>query len=736
MPEYLAPGVYIEETSFRSKSIEGVGTSVAAIAGPTRSGPIRGTPEVVTSYSEFERIYGDPASLTFGSASPVLNHTALAARAFFENGGKQLFVSRVVSGGNGTDAVGGGSSAATASATSTGGVVSFSSRFPGSGGNLDLEVIWEDSQNLLKTQTLGEIADSSTAWVSIVGNIEGGDLNDTGSHGGFPLKSLKALVTRSGDNWVFVAGTNAEVINNDETSASVAVADLGSSIIATAVADTRVSFTQITSAQPASGALTAATPAELVLATAVDITALSTGDLGALRVVRGTINASGDQFTVSDALNDGIGSPFTFYLSALAAVPGSARSLTVQRNFGIDVIRRKTSSADTTGTPGVGEPIYQISGLSLDPADTTSGLAASLPQNPQKKLDALTLPITSDVANGATTTSVHEALFSLFAINGNQLTPPNGSFDEPRYVITISGGSDGDLPVAIDYSGETDEIKGSTGLAAFEEVEDISIVMTPAAAADSNNHQAIVAEVQKHCAKMRYRVGIVDSRQDMAISEVRAFRDNFDDSRLVLYYPWVVTSDPTGAVQDIAVPPSGFIAGIYARTDVNRGVHKAPANTAVFGALRFNQDINKFQQELLNPSGINCLRSFPGRGHRIWGGRTLSSDPEWKYVNVRRYFLFLERSIEKGTQWAVFEPNGEQLWANVATTIEGFLFNEWTNGRLLGSKPEAAYFVRCDRSTMTQNDIDNGRLICEVGVAPLRPAEFVIFRIGQKTADA
>jgi phage tail sheath protein FI len=154
------------------------------------------------------------------------------------------------------------------------------------------------------------------------------------------------------------------------------------------------------------------------------------------------------------------------------------------------------------------------------------------------------------------------------------------------------------------------------------------------------------------------------------------------------------------------------------------------------GALGFTQNINKFQQELLNPRGINCLRSFSGRGHQVWGARTLSSDPEWKYVNVRRYFLYLERSIEKGTQWAVFEPNGERLWANVVTTVESFLFNEWKNGRLLGAKPSDAYFVRCDRSTMSQNDLDNGRLVCEIGVAPLTPAEFVVFRIGQKTVDA
>jgi hypothetical protein len=156
----------------------------------------------------------------------------------------------------------------------------------------------------------------------------------------------------------------------------------------------------------------------------------------------------------------------------------------------------------------------------------------------------------------------------------------------------------------------------------------------------------------------------------------------------------------------------------------------------VNSAIGFELLLNKSQQEVLNPDGINCLRFFEGRGFRIWGARTISSDPEWKYVNLRRYFAYLERSIDRGTQWAVFEPNGERLWSNVRITIEDFLFNELVSGALLGEKPERAYFVRCDRSTMTQNDLDNGRLVCLIGLAVVKPAEFVIFRIGQWTGDA
>jgi len=219
-------------------------------------------------------------------------------------------------------------------------------------------------------------------------------------------------------------------------------------------------------------------------------------------------------------------------------------------------------------------------------------------------------------------------------------------------------------------------------------------------------------------------------------------RGLIDSRYAAVYYPWVVVPNPLARPgredipRELALPPSGFVCGIYARNDVERGVWKAPANEVVRGALRFELDINFAQQEMLNPIGVNCLRYLSGRGFRVWGARLASSDPEWKYVNVRRYFNYLESSIDRGTQWAVFEPNGERLWANVRQTISDFLYNEWRNGALLGTKTEEAYFVRCDRSTMTQNDLDNGRLVCLIGVAVIKPAEFVIFRIGQKTADA
>ena len=299
------------------------------------------------------------------------------------------------------------------------------------------------------------------------------------------------------------------------------------------------------------------------------------------------------------------------------------------------------------------------------------------------------------------------------------------------YVARVREGADADA-----YAGTEDADSGrKSGLKAFEDVEDISIVAAPGSTAGppDDSGRAIAAHLVAHCERMRYRIAVFDAPEGQTVDEVRAYRAGLDSTHAALYYPWVRIDDPVTG-KEIHLPPSGFMAGIYARNDVERGVHKAPAAEVVKLAIGFERRLNQAQQDVLNPEGINCLRFFQGRGHRVWGARTISSDPEWKYVNVRRYFAFLERSIDRGTQWVVFEPNSPQLWSNVRGIVEAFLFDEWRSGRLLGTKPDEAFFVRCDRSTMTQNDLDNGRLICEVGVAPLRPAEFVIFRIGQKTA--
>ena len=284
----------------------------------------------------------------------------------------------------------------------------------------------------------------------------------------------------------------------------------------------------------------------------------------------------------------------------------------------------------------------------------------------------------------------------------------------------------------------------ATGLEALAELTDIAIVALPdAGALDGDERvQAAAGHLIAHAEKCRYRIAVVDGPPRASLTDIREFRGKFDSKYAALYHPWIEILDPTVPnapgvpPRKLMLPPSGFVTGIYARNDIERGVHKAPANEVVRGLTQFEININKARQDVLNPEGVNCLRFFEGRGHRVWGARTMSSDPEWKYVNVRRLFIYLEHSIDKATQWAVFEPNNERLWKNIRSAVEDFLYVLWRDGALLGSKPEEAYFVRCDRSTMTQNDLDNGRMICLVGVAPSRPAEFVIFRVGQWTANA
>lgn len=260
-------------------------------------------------------------------------------------------------------------------------------------------------------------------------------------------------------------------------------------------------------------------------------------------------------------------------------------------------------------------------------------------------------------------------------------------------------------------------------LAAIEPLQDIAIVATPGNTSVEVAH-ALIAHAERLGTQS---FAVIDPPPGLTSAEVLEYRGQFDSKYAAMYYPWVVAS--TIENEEILLPPSGFICGIYARTDVQRGVHHAPANEVLRGVVGFEHNITRIDQEKLNPEGINCLRFFEGRGHRVWGARTLSRDLEWKYVNVRRFFNYLQASIDGGTQWAESTPNGEILWANIQQLISDFLLNEWRRGSLVGNKVEEAFFVRCDRSTMTQFDIDNRRVVCLVGVAVIKPAEFMVFPV-------
>jgi uncharacterized protein len=290
---------------------------------------------------------------------------------------------------------------------------------------------------------------------------------------------------------------------------------------------------------------------------------------------------------------------------------------------------------------------------------------------------------------------------------------------------------------ADDYVGDVSERTGFGGLEAIDEVTMVAVPDLMSAyqqnAVDLETVQAVHLGMIAHCELMGDRVAIIDPPPGLNAQQIKEWRMDkagYDSKYAALYWPWIRVFDPpTG--RNVFVPPSGHVAGVWGRSDDTRGVHKAPANEVIRGVVALETQITKNEHGLLNPVGINCIRTFPGAGVRIYGARTLSSDPAWRYLNVRRLFNYLEESILNGTQWVVFEPNDDALWARIRRTISAFLVNEWRRGALFGLTPDEAFYVKCDRETNPAEGIDAGQVVCEIGIAPVKPAEFVIFRLAQ-----
>ena len=612
MPEYLSPGVYVEEVSFRAKSLEGVPTSTTGMVGLTRYGPVwypkgpsSNAPRLVTSFTEFERVYGG-LEPTRPDGEERVNYLAHAARAFFLNGGKRLYVSRVFVQNNPAADYDG--CARRAVALSGGGVATWRARWPGDMGEVHVRAEVLRSKNLAFDAGGGLVQVKRARAGAVVEIIPGG--------GPFPVGNAPANLAQLAVVQVDAAGVQTFIRN------------------------------------------------------AAPVVPLATDHIQLLEL-RVTVSVDAERADVHDELG---------------LHPDQ------KRYIGKILQRDDPESEDA------------VVWLDWDPAPPGDPEPAFLPAR------------------------------LLAALQANP---------DPR----LATGDDGRMANDTDFGGreaDPDNItRPATGLAALGDIDDIAIVALPDSGdmVDVDASFATASMLVGHAERLRYRIAVVDAPRQSSMNEIRNFRGRFDSKYAAMYHPWIEILDPTerasqGAPQKrLLLPPSGFVTGIYARSDIERGVHKAPANEVVRGLTRFEMNINKGRNDVLNPEGVNCLRFFEGRGNRVWGARTISSDPEWKYVNVRRLFIYLEHTLDKGTQWAVFEPNNERLWANVRRMVEDFLYVMWRDGALLGEKPEQAYFVRCDRTTMSQNDLDNGRMICLVGVAPVKPAEFVIFRVGQWTAD-
>ena len=821
MPEYLAPGVYIEEVPSGNKPIEGVSTSTAGMVGVTQRGPVN-QPTLTTSYADFVRKFGGYLDhRVFTNNRDALPY---AAEGFFINGGQRLYVTRVV----GTNAryaqaeLYGSPRSNPASTTLTQLAAAGADTLLLDSGNN----IAQDDVLLIKDGTRSEYvtaqSDPVAAGVRIHGRLQAAHNNGDNVTPQTPT-----------DDQVFVA--NGDFAAAAMTIALVDVLDLAAAEVLR-IADTGNSalteYVTVDSVNAGTNTATLTLPLQNAHPAATTTVTRVTLVAGAPKTLTADVAIGAFMLPLNDTVGlaaDAIlqlGGEFQVVRNVVSSLSIVTSETASAHAAGVDVIKqvpllrayahyqgqwgnhlrlsiRHSSVLDTTvsanvaqnanpiklaatfglGTGSVldiqraGSPIARERVISVSTAtnevDVEGGADANLLANDTaaslefdiivERLDVQGKVVESEaflnlgldpahnryapkivgVFNAGTNKPEEAGESELLRLEDLVSSAPAGDQPALRLLLpydgvnrTLSGGDDdlATIDKTIYIGADADDPDERTGIFAMKSIDDISLVAVP-----GQTDQDVQNKLVEHCTEMRYRFAVLDSAPNAKMKQVQTQRQLYDTTFAALYYPWVVISDPFGRNGDVLnLPPSGCVAGIYARSDVQRGVHKAPANEVIMGVRDLQVRLTKGEQDILNPKHVNCLRDFRdmNRGLRVWGARTLSSDPEWKYVNVRRLFLFVEKSIERGTQFAVFEPNAEPLWGTIKRSLTNFLTTVWRSGALEGTKAEEAFFVKVDRTTMTQDDIDNGRLIILVGIAPVKPAEFVIFRISQKTREA
>jgi Bacteriophage tail sheath protein len=329
------------------------------------------------------------------------------------------------------------------------------------------------------------------------------------------------------------------------------------------------------------------------------------------------------------------------------------------------------------------------------------------------------------------------AASKLITIEETGVSLPEMRVEPGKYTLSVPPTSSDALD-ASDFEGDVATRKGMGGLAASDEVTMVVMPDIMNLNGDGAQMRDLQGKMIAHAEISGDRMAILDAPRDLIPQEVLDWRMNvagYDSKMAVLYWPWIEVMDPLSK-RPLMIPPSGHVAGVWSRVDSTRGVHKAPANEVILGVNGLGFQVTHAEQGALNQNGINCIRAFPGRGIRIWGARTLSSDPEWRYINVRRLFNYISESIMNGTQWSVFEPNDQTLWTSLTIAISNFLSRTWRSGALFGTSPSEAFFVKCDAETNPPEVIEAGQVVCEIGISPVKPAEFVIFRLSQFTGGA
>jgi phage tail sheath protein FI len=774
MPEYLSPGVYVEEIETGPQPITGVSTSVTGAVGVTLQGPTSGKPQLVTSFAQFQTIFGGyiptpPAALVNQWALDANEggqwwQFPLSVKGYFDNGGQQLYVKRVFAGGGGVPGAGATAAGAnfcqgmiadvaqdaTASSTTiklshlidivAGKQLNFIAAGKTIPGNPFTVVSYNPTLNtVLLNNPIGFALSAGRDYV-VIDALAGNQNPVTGLPNPVPAAnttlefSAQALGNWGNNISVRVAAMVGAAFNilPDPTTGGAAFTTTVAHDVAVAVATVPVADTsgfvagdhaRIAGVEYALSNVNAAaktvdvTPANVPGAVAGTLTAV----LGGSSVTR--IRSA----NVAGATTIQISGASQIYDFAILQLDNGLKKETVIVQAGGVAGEVVTINPPLVNVYYEGQKVRVIE-AEVDTQNTVNGVvvASEVMQNLRLHNDQTTNYIVTGVNLQSAFVNVQTSL----PVNGGGYSETNLAWFPASPLasewVPLTNGQDNLAQLTVeDFIGVDGGSGNRTGIQAMEDITDISICIVPGMWS-----QSVQAALINHCETLRYRFGILDPPDGLSIDEIIAFRQPLDTEYAAIYYPWVQVLDPS-VVQNVDVAPSGHMAGIYAQTDINRGVFKAPANVEISMITKIAQDVNKREQDLLNPIGINALRYFPERGNRVWGARTLSSDTDWQYINVRRLFIYIEASIDQGTQWVVFEPNDQRLWARVRQTITEFLTTTWLSGALQGATPDEAFFVQCDLTTMTQDDIDNGRLICVIGIAPVRPAEFVIFRIQQ-----
>jgi phage tail sheath protein FI len=738
MSEYLSPGVYVEEIDAGPKPIAPVATSTAGAVGVTRRGP--DSPTLVTNYGEFVRTFGGPLPVPDDAAAADAKglhywQAAESIKAFFDEGGARVYFQRVVPGG-----------AAASKATFHGGLyaglaqdvepadtkVQLSHVFGvkadaklalvGAGGSPIGTLTVTAVDYASRTVTLNGPAGLSARRAGTVATITAPDaltvLDVTAASEGLwgDALSVQILPVVGARKALMAAPGSAPITTKTTAAAAVGATKLTVAPVAGAIAAGMTGL-QI---QIAGGPKLAVTS---VVAAAPNVTLTLAAPLAAAAASGSTVSignpATNDKVVTVDGAD-------RLYKDAIVQLEGAAgvEFATIASIAGSQV----TLTAKPAGTYLEGD------GLTLVEADVNVRYSPADGSVQTESFSSLRLTNTIDPSSLISAVNLRSRLIALKAGKDYDASHIKGFPAVPAGAwATLGGGGDAlsSLTAADVIGVNLGPGPGQrTGIQALEGIDEVAICIAPGMW-DVDVRNALII----HCETLGDRFAILDPPPLLGVQEVEAFRSPIDTKFAALYYPWVEILDPRPGGTTEQAPPSGFMAGVYARVDVSRGVHKAPANEVVRSIRGLAQSITKREQDILNPQNINVLRAFPGRGNRVWGARVLTSDSAWKYVPVRRLFLMIEESIDEATQWVVFEPNDEPLWARVRWSVSLFLESQWRIGALQGATAGEAFFVACDRSTMTQDDIDNGRLIVQVGIAPVKPAEFVIFRVQQKTLE-